>query len=75
MAIVRHLEHIQLQVEARHTNADATWSIIKDRDGAKYLQIDTYGSSERKIVGKKSQSIRLSIEAMKELKDILARHF
>lgn len=32
MAIVRYLDHIQLQVEARHTNAEATWSIIKDRE-------------------------------------------
>lgn len=75
MATVRHLEHIQLQVEARHTNADATWSIIKDRDGERYLQIDTYGSSERKLVGKKSQSIRMAAEAVEELKDILARYF
>ena len=75
MATVRHLERIQLQVEAKHTDAEATWSIVKDRDGETYLQIDTYGSNERKLVGKQSQSIRLSADAIKELRDILATHF
>jgi hypothetical protein len=36
------------------------------------LQIDTYGSARRKIVGKKSQSMRFLPEAIKQLKEILA---
>jgi hypothetical protein len=68
MAIVRHLEEQQLQIEASHTETECTYSLVKDKDGTRYLQIDTYGSSERKIEGKKSQSIRFSPDAVAELK-------
>lgn len=75
MAIVRHLEPQELMVEARHSETECTYSIVVQREGAAYLQIDTYGSAERKIAGKKSQSIRFAPEAIRELKQILARHF
>ena len=75
MAIVRHLEEHSLQIEARYTETECTYSLVKDRDGTKYLQIDTYGSGERKIEGKKSQSIRFAPEAVSELRRIIARHF
>ena len=73
MATVRHLEHHQLKIEARHTEAEATYSIVKDREGVPYLQIDTYGSADRKLLEKKSQSIRFSPEAIEELRAILER--
>ncbi len=75
MAIVRHLEEHPLHVEAKHTETECTYSLVKDSDGNKYLQIDTYGSAERKIEGKKSQSIRFSPEAVAELRVIIGRHF
>ena len=75
MAIVRHLEQHQLQVEARHTETECTYSLVKDKNGAKYLQIDTYGSAARKLEGKKSQSIRFAAEAVSELRRIIAQHF
>ena len=75
MAIVRKLEQIKLEVEAKHTEANSTYSIIKDESGEKYLQIDTYGSRKRKIPGKKSQSIRFSPEAIKQLKTIIDKEF
>ena len=75
MAIIRHFELAQLTGEARHTEATASYSLVKEADGVKYLQLDTYGSRVRKLKGKKSQSIRLSPEAVAELKNILERHF
>jgi hypothetical protein len=75
MAIVRHLEEQSLSVEARHTETECTYSIVRDRDGTTYLQVDTYGSKQRTIAGKKSQSIRFAPEAVRELRQILARHF
>lgn len=75
MAIVRHLELRALDIEARHTEAHATYVIVKDREGQKYLQVDTYGSATRKLKGKKSQSIRFSNEAIRELRGIFSRHF
>ena len=74
MAIVRKLERVDLERDSKHTEVDCTYSIV-ETDGKKYLQIDTYGSSSRKIPGKKSQSIRFSPEALKQLKTILRDRF
>ena len=74
MAIVRHMERQELSVEAPHSETDCTYSVVSDRDGTIYLQIDTYGSRDRKIAGKKSQSIRFAPEAIRELKSILDIH-
>jgi hypothetical protein len=75
MAVVRHLEEKQLDVEASHTETECTYSIIHTKDGARFLQVDTYGSSDRKIAGKKSQSIRFAPEAIRELVAIVKAHF
>lgn len=75
MAIVRHLELLALQVEARHSEVQATYSVVKDKDGVPHLQLDTYGSASRKLRGKKSQSIRLAPSAIAQLKAIIEKHF
>jgi hypothetical protein len=74
MAIVRQLVLQQLEGEAPHSEADCTYSLIPTPEGT-YLQIDTYGSRRRQIVGKKSQSIRFAPEAIEQLKGILSQHF
>jgi hypothetical protein len=43
--------------------------------GKTYLQLDTYGSSERAIPGKVSQSIQLDEEAARQLKRLLRHTF
>lgn len=75
MAIVRHLERLDLQVEARHMDVNATYTLVKDREGVPHLQIDTYGSTKRKIRGKKSQTMRFTPEAIVELRSIIDKHF
>lgn len=75
MAVVRRLELRQLQIEAKHTEVEATYAIVKDREGTPFLQIDTYGSEERKLQGKQSQSIRLAPEAVAQLREIFEQHF
>jgi len=75
VAIITHFDPTNLQSNAKHSMAKATYSVVTEIDGTKFLQIDTYGSPNRKIVGKKSQSIRLSPGAIAELKTILAGHF
>ena len=71
MAIVRRLEPRTIHSASRHTETECTYSIVRDSSGAAYLQIDTYGSSERKITGKQSQSIRFSKEAVLQLNEIV----
>jgi hypothetical protein len=71
MALVRRLERKPLDRDAAHTTVECTYSIVQAEDGSRLLQIDTYGSAERRIVGKKSQSIRLTPEAIVQLKQII----
>ena len=75
MAMVRHLEYVPLQSNVRHTEVEATYSIVRDDDGHTFIQIDTYGSRGREIPGKKSQSLRFSPEAVAELKVLLSQYF
>lgn len=75
MAVVRRLEHVSLERYTPHTEVDCTYSIVSDESGQRYLQVDTYGSTERQIPGKKSQSIRFAPEAIDQLKVLLTESF
>jgi len=74
MAVVRRLEHQTLEKGSPHTEVECTYSIVED-DKGRHLQIDTYGSTNRKIPGKKSQSIRFAPEAIEQLKVLLKEKF
>ena len=71
MALVSRMDAKALNSVTRHTEAPATYSILKDEHGNKILQIDTYGSAERENPGKLSQSIRFSRRALQQLREIL----
>ena len=75
MAIVRKLSFQPLETASKHTETHGTYALVTDENGTKYLQIDTYGSAERKLEGKKSQSIRLAEEAARQLAQIIEKHF
>ena len=75
MATVRKMEHLTLDRDAPHRDVDCTYSIVTDATGQRCLQIDTYGSSQRKMPNKKSQSLRFTPEAIQQLKAILAEQF
>jgi len=74
MAIIRELKLIETEFSP-HSEVKATYSILTDKDGKKFLQIDSYGSTKRKILGKKSQSMRFSREAIEELRQIISANF
>lgn len=71
MAIVRKLEKLTLERDSSHKEVEATYAIVTTNDGEKHLQIDTYGSKERVHSGKKSQSIRLTPQAVLQLRTII----
>ena len=48
---------------------------VFEEEGSRYLQLDTYGSQERKILGKTSQSIQLDAKAAAALKSLIERVF
>jgi hypothetical protein len=75
MAIVKRLEPMRLERPSRHTEVHCTYSIFKDAEGFKCLQIDTYGSKICDRPDKKNQSVRFGPEAIKQLKFILNNEF
>jgi hypothetical protein len=46
-----------------------------EREGRRYLQLDTYGSNDRAIPGKVSQSIQLDEDGARELKRLIQQSF
>ncbi|HBC29706.1 MAG TPA: methionyl-tRNA formyltransferase [Clostridiales bacterium] len=71
MALVKKFERLDKQRNSVHEEVDCTYSIFTDSFGNKFLQIDTYGSKNRRIRGKVSQSLQLNKESAKELKVII----
>jgi hypothetical protein len=71
MALVRTLVHVPLRGSSPHSEVSCTYDVITNDDGTKHLQLDTYGSNSRQLPGKKSQSIRLTPEALASLKAII----
>jgi len=57
-----------------HKPTFATFTVFEE-DGHKYFQIDTYGTAERVMPEKVSQSIQLDKSMAKSLVDILQREF
>ena len=74
MALVVSLEFNQLERDVPHQEVRCTYSIVHDEAGARYLQLDTYGSTKREILDKKSQSLRLSSAALQQLVRIVAEN-
>lgn len=74
MAIVRKFGDRELDRSSKHTEVEATISLV-EAEGEKFLQIDTYGSSDRMIPGKVSQSLRLTKSAFEQLKNRAEKHF
>ncbi len=72
MAIVRKPERITLEHGSKHSEVNCTYSIVQDEKG-KLLQVDTYGSVDRKMRDKKIQSISFSPEAIAQLREILSK--
>lgn len=75
MALVRKIEKASLQSPKVHGYVDCTYTTFCTEDGRKYLQIDTYGSQQRKMKGKKSQTIQLDEKSAKGLFEILKNEF
>jgi len=70
MALVTTLKPQKLERDSTHNEVECTYTVIENDDG-KFLQIDTYGSANRQIKGKKSQSIRFSKDAINQLKNTI----
>jgi hypothetical protein len=57
-----------------HEAVDCTFTVFEEGN-RRYLQLDTYGSAERQIRDKVSQSIQLDAESAAALRTLLDRVF
>ena len=71
MALVNRFEKVTLERNRVHDEAAATYTVFTASNGECHLQLDTYGSENRKIKGKKSQSIQLGPKGIANLRTIL----
>lgn len=58
----------------RHTDVECGYSIARTADGA-FLVLETYGSKDRAIPGKPSQSLLFDADGAARLKEIIERAF
>ena len=68
------IEKIEKQRYTLHEEIEASYSIF-EKNGRKYFQIDTYGSSSRVHTNKVSQSIQLDQNSVKALILLLKKEF
>lgn len=73
MALVRRLREIEKEGSGIHGEVEAAYFIFTDSAGGQVLQIETYGSPNRRIPGKISQSIQFDQDGIEALAAVLNR--
>lgn len=68
------IKKIEKERNSVHTKVTTTYSVFCE-EGNKYVQIDTYGRSDRDIPEKISQSIQLDRESAKFIVKLLVNEF
>jgi hypothetical protein len=74
MALVRDFVHVNKGENRIHGEVECGYLSFTS-SGRTYLQLDTYGSKDRKIPGKVSQSIQLDADGAGELLALIRRTF
>lgn len=75
MALIAEWRERRHDRPRRHGQTSSGWSTFVDANGETLVQIDTYGSDDRAIPGKTSQSIQLDRVSAKRLIEILRSAF
>lgn len=60
---------------AVHTPVTTTYTVFDSADGQHYVQLDTYGKSDRALPEKISQSIQIDKESAEFLVNLLTKEF
>ena len=71
MALVKKFELIEKDRYSVHDPVDCAYIVFTGDDGKRYLQLDTFGSKNRQIAGKISQSMQFDVASAAELKRVI----
>ncbi|MFF8590744.1 hypothetical protein ACF061_04770 [Streptomyces sp. NPDC015220] len=74
MALISEFQSVSSDTQRVHGPVTCGYRTFT-ADGQRILQLDTYGSTERKILDKISQSIQLDVASARELLKILEEAF
>lgn len=74
MALISEFSEVKSDIQRLHGPVTCGYRTFAT-DGKVVLQLDTYGSSERQIPNKISQSLQLDVNGARELRDILLKAF
>jgi len=74
MALIREFTRRSSNRDTVHKAIPAMYDVFR-AGGTTYLQIDTYGSDQRQVSGKKSQTIQLDRSGAEQLLRILKSEF
>ena len=74
MALIAEFSKLQKERNQVHGVVECGYTIFDD-GGSRYLQLDTYGSPDRQIPGKTSQSIQLNADSAAQLKRLIEKTF
>ena len=74
MAVVTRIERDDRSLGAHPTRLVAKY-IVAERDGKRVLQLNSYGSDERHVPGKLSQTLQFTEESAQQLYRILRAEF
>ena len=75
MAFVKSVEKDDREIRNAHPTQLVCKYLIGQRDGKKVIQLNSYGSSERDIPGKLSQTLQFGEDAALQLYRILGKEF
>lgn len=75
MALIAQLTEISKARQTVHRPVDCGYSVFTGPDGQRYVQLETFGSKERKIVNVTSQAIQINESSAAELKRLIEETF
>ena len=75
MALITEMKKITKERHTVHGPVECAYSLFTGPDGKPYLQLETFGSNERKLTGKTSQAIQLNEASAAELKKLIEQTF
>jgi hypothetical protein len=75
MALVSSVKRDDRDFKGIHQTSVEFLYLVGERDGKKVIQLNTYGSEDREIPNKLSQTIQFDRAAAEMLVDVLRREF
>jgi hypothetical protein len=77
MALVKVMTRMTKERQSVHAEVQCNYTVVTTSAGERYLQLDTYGSPDREMSGKTSQSLQFDrgAAAQLELGRIIAETF